>query len=286
MIKTGQKEVWKIYPKYPFIEASNLGRIRTKDRYVQVKGRGKRLIKGRILKQYSNGDDYVYVAFHTNGKTVHLRVHRIVATCFIPNPHGYPEINHLDNNPKNNSVSNLEWCTHEMNIAYKEKYGVSAKEATKELRKPLFAVNLETSEVLCFKSQGEAARQLGVSQGHISRVIKGELNQIGGYWFTEDKSEITEDKVREIKAKMIFRGGVIAISPETSDVFYFESQDEAAHQLGVNISNINNVIKGKRNRAGGYWFAYADENAVEKAREKFGDEISEKVKELMVENYD
>lgn len=52
MTDTKQKEVWKVYPKYPFIEASNLGRVRTKDRYVpNGNGRSKRLVKGRILKQ-------------------------------------------------------------------------------------------------------------------------------------------------------------------------------------------------------------------------------------------
>lgn len=55
MTDTKQKEVWKVYPKYPFIEASNLGRVRTKDRYVpNGNGRSKRLVKGRILKTTSS----------------------------------------------------------------------------------------------------------------------------------------------------------------------------------------------------------------------------------------
>ena len=45
-------------------------------------------------------------------------VHRAVALCYIPNPHGYPDINHKDRNHENNQVSNLEWCTLQYNNAY------------------------------------------------------------------------------------------------------------------------------------------------------------------------
>ena len=215
MTKANQREIWKTYPKFPFIEVSNLGRVRTKDRYVPSKNGSKRLIKGRILKQQLDHGGYLYVSLSVNGKQVKLKVHRIVATCFIPNPNDYPEINHIDNDPTNNVVSNLEWCTHKQNIAYKEKFGVSAKDAAKASRKALIAVN-----------------------------------------------------------------------PETAEVFLFESQNEAARQLGIRQGSINHVVEGERNKAGDYWFCNADENAVEKARSKFDDDIAKKVEELIGENYD
>ena len=56
-----KQEVWKQYPDYNFIEVSNLGKVRTKDRYVPVKGQDKRLIKSRILKQYRDKDGYMHV---------------------------------------------------------------------------------------------------------------------------------------------------------------------------------------------------------------------------------
>ena len=37
---------------------------------------------------------------------------------FIPNPLGYNEINHKDENKTNNKVDNLEWCSHDYNINY------------------------------------------------------------------------------------------------------------------------------------------------------------------------
>ena len=115
---TDEEVVWKTFPdpKYPFIEADQFGEIRTIDHYVQVKGQEKRLVKGHVLKQQRDRYGYMFVCFGVNGKTVNLKVHRIVATCFIPNPLGLPQVNHKDNNKTNNAVSNLEWCTLEYNM--------------------------------------------------------------------------------------------------------------------------------------------------------------------------
>ena len=43
-----EQEVWKVYPKYPWIEVSNLGRVRAKDRYVRNGKNSKRLIKSHV----------------------------------------------------------------------------------------------------------------------------------------------------------------------------------------------------------------------------------------------
>lgn len=204
------EEIWKTYPEYPFIEASNLGRIRTVDRWVTYKDGRKRFVKGHVLKQCPSTHGYMEVNFSVNGKMIHLKTHRVIAICFIPNPDNLPEVNHIDNDKTNNVVSNLEWCTHEYNIAYREKFGVSAAEA--------------------------------------------------------------------------FGHPVIAINIDTLEIFWFESQQEATRQLGVHQSNIYKVLKGQRNKTGGCWFTYVDENAVEKTRAKFGDEIAEKVEKLMCES--
>ena len=45
-------------------------------------------------------------------------VHRIVAETFINNPNNYKYVNHKDENPSNNCVTNLEWCTQKYNINY------------------------------------------------------------------------------------------------------------------------------------------------------------------------
>lgn len=271
-----EQEVWKTFPEYHFIEVSNLGRVRTKNRYVTRKNGNRQFIKGRVLKQQLNPCGYMYVGFRAKGKYVKLRVNRMIAITFIPNSNNYPEVNHIDCDPTNNRWNNLEWCTSKYNSQYREKYG-------KSLGKHVFGVNLKTFEVLQFSSISEASRQLGISQGNIHAVLNGEYLQANKYWFTEDRSEITEEKIREIKDNMRLCP-VIAINLNNFKVLWFESQHEAARQLGVNQASISNVIRGKQNKACEYWFCNADKNSVEKVRSKFGDEIAEKVEKLIREN--
>lgn len=54
-------------------------------------------------------------------------VHRIIAETFIPNPDNLPCVNHKDGNKLNNSVENLEWCTHSENTIHSFKKGLQKK---------------------------------------------------------------------------------------------------------------------------------------------------------------
>lgn len=61
-------------------------------------------------------------------------LHRLVATAFIPNPNGFPCINHKDEDKTNNNANNLEWCTYK----YNSNYGTATKRANEtKLQKKL-----------------------------------------------------------------------------------------------------------------------------------------------------
>lgn len=68
---------------------------------------------GHIKKPTSNhcGKGYLYVDLYESGRRGRFFVHRLVANAFISNPQNKPYINHIDGNPHNNLVKNLEWCT-------------------------------------------------------------------------------------------------------------------------------------------------------------------------------
>ena len=70
--------------------------------------------KGIKLKPQLNNKGYYMINLQG---TIYL-IHRLVALTYIPNPDNLPEVNHKDENPLNNNVSNLEWCTHKYNIRY------------------------------------------------------------------------------------------------------------------------------------------------------------------------
>ncbi len=100
--------------------------------YVSDKGRVKSINKiskkERILKFGDNGDKYSFIK--VKGKN--HRVHRLVAKPFIPNPDNKPMVNHIDGNRKNNDVKNLEWCTHQENMAHSKKMRAEAKEVNSQ----------------------------------------------------------------------------------------------------------------------------------------------------------
>ena len=65
-------------------------------------------------------DGYVKVRLIHQGKDKTMRVHRLVAEAFVPNPKNKDTVNHIDGNKQNNIVSNLEWVdrTEQMLHAY------------------------------------------------------------------------------------------------------------------------------------------------------------------------
>lgn len=256
-------EIWKSHPDIAGIEVSTLGRVRTLDR-VTSSEKITRFIKGQVLKQHDNHNGYMRVGFSVNGKRVDKLVHRLVGQTFIPNLNNSPEINHLDCDPTNNNVSNLEWCTHQENIAYRDKLGHTAKNNTP--KSSVFAVNLRTSKISHFHSRNEASHSLGVYRQNINAVIKGELKQTGGYWFKEDDGngiEIDKNKLNNIVDGTLFRDAVFAVNLKTQEVSRFKSQAEASRELGVFNSNISKVLKGEYNQTGGFWFVRDNGHAVD-----------------------
>jgi len=86
-------------------------------------GRVKNTKSGRILKFYSTRFNYNACKLSHGDYPKNFRAHRLVAQAFIPNPENKPCVNHIDNDPKNNTVSNLEWVTHRENTQHSLKQG-------------------------------------------------------------------------------------------------------------------------------------------------------------------
>ena len=156
-----KSETWKDVVGYEGLyEVSNKGNVYSVER-MDALGREQ---GGLVLKPKYNNRGYLMVSLYKNGKLKNRTVHRIVAEAFIPNPKGFLEINHKDENKSNNELFNLEWCTREHNV----KYGTSIERISKKVR----AVNIGTGEVVTFNSTQEAGRK-GYSASGVSRACRG-----------------------------------------------------------------------------------------------------------------
>lgn len=113
-------EEWRDVCSYEgYYQVSNKGRVKSLDRTVSHSyENGRRVLKERVLSISVNSKGYLCVMFSKNGKTKPMRIHRMVAQAFIPNPNNLPEVNHKDEDKTNNNVENLEWCTHLYNIRW------------------------------------------------------------------------------------------------------------------------------------------------------------------------
>jgi len=88
---------------------------------------------GGFLKSRINNHGYLVIHLSHKGKQKNLYIHRLVALSYIPNPENKPQVNHIDGNPLNNKISNLEWCTPKENVHHAIKIGLF-EESKKRMR--------------------------------------------------------------------------------------------------------------------------------------------------------
>tara|TARA_R110000803_G_scaffold149977_1_gene215415 strand:+ start:169 stop:759 length:591 start_codon:yes stop_codon:yes gene_type:complete len=102
-------EIWKDITNYEkTYQVSNLGKIRSKDRWVPCKGNSLRLVKGKVRKIFQNKNGYIIATLCQNNKLKTFIVHQLVCQAFLPNFIKGTEINHKDGIKSNNIISNLE----------------------------------------------------------------------------------------------------------------------------------------------------------------------------------
>jgi len=153
------EEIWK--PVVGFetrYEVSNMGRIRSLPHETLIEQRnGKSYIlkkKGMYVTPQPRRHGYLAVWLYGNGGNngragKQYSVHRIVAEAFIPNPQGYTEVNHINEDKSDNRACNLEWCSHVQNSNHGtrgERIGRRNRENNKRRREEA-AANLSFREV-------------------------------------------------------------------------------------------------------------------------------------------
>ena len=176
-------EIWKDIEGFEGLyQVSNMGRVKSLER-IKWNGRDYCKIPERIRKPQNNGNGYLYVMLWKDGKGKKYLVHRLVASVFCENPHGYTEVNHLDECKTNNCADNLEWCSRSYNMTYNGR----ANKVGKKISKPVIAIDKRTGLILEFVSCIEAERETGIDHSNICDCCKGKRNSAGGfYWMYDD----------------------------------------------------------------------------------------------------
>lgn len=180
------KEIWKDIKGYEgFYQISNLGRVRSLDRLVN----GNHItcdfqtMKGKILTGSMDKLGYVRVLLRRNRAYDSQLVHRLVAIAFIDNPKNLPYINHKDENPSNNRVDNLEWCTAQYNVTY----GTCQERINKFKIRRVNQYDKDGNFIKTWDSLKSAAASINCAQQNISRCCRNRCKTCGGYiWKYDD----------------------------------------------------------------------------------------------------
>ena len=165
------EELWKDIPNYEGLyEASNLGRIRTKDgKVTYTKLHGERKWKQRILKPKKCRDYNLCgyrVSLWKDGKHKDFLVARLVCTTWHENLIDTKmTVNHKDGNRLNNRIENLEWLSLSDNIRHGFENNFYKQDKT-------VLISCETNEKFEFRSQSVAGEFLGRNHGYINCLIK------------------------------------------------------------------------------------------------------------------
>ena len=196
---TSEVEEWRDVQGYEGLylisnlgQVQSLGRVRSqRNVYTEIT----RVYTGKILSQRIGKAGYQYVNLYSLDKRTTKKIHRLVAEAFLENPENKPQVNHIDGNKLNNTVTNLEWNTSKENIVHGYNIGL--------IPRCPFGVNSANYKgpVHAINAKGELEFSMHGSQDFINKgftvdgvkdVLRGRSKSHRGYIFTR---EILNDPV-------------------------------------------------------------------------------------------
>ena len=158
---------------------------------------------GKTIKWLISRHGYYYCHLWANNGNRYIRMHRLLALAFIPNPNNYPLVRHLNDIKTDNRLENLAWGTMSENIKdsiKNGKYNQEASEKARNIGRKISSTKC-SKKVLCietntiFDSTKEAGDWLGVNGAGISGCCRGKYKTIKGYhwkYVEEDRNGIED----------------------------------------------------------------------------------------------
>jgi hypothetical protein len=176
-------EIWRDIKDYEGLyQVSNLGRVKSLKRTRINKGGSTSIVKETILTPLKTDRGYLQVRLYKDGKNKLLRIARLVAEAFIPNPDNLPTVDHINRIRTDNRVENLRWATMDLQVKNRDTEGIIEKMINKpSLSKSVKQYTLDGQLVAEYPSIAEASRQTGTSHSKIVLVCQGKRKTAGGY---------------------------------------------------------------------------------------------------------
>lgn len=246
MIQVMTKEEWRpVVGHEGLYEVSNYGRVKSLPRTVIRRNGSPLPVSGGIIRPYINTHGYYHYNLYRNKKTRKVGAHRLVAEAFLPNPKKYGYINHKDENPLNNFVDNLEWCTQSYNI----NYGTCIERMKATKRRTIICRSVEqyTRDGLFVKEHRcarDAAKEVGVSDDAIMYCCNTNSQKTlpGGFQW---KFKGSDKMIRPYPV-------IVQLDIKGNKVATYNRIKDAEDATGISHVLIIKCIQGKAHTAKGY----------------------------------
>ena len=176
-----KKEEWATISNYEGkYQVINMGRIKSLSRIEN--GFTERILNPVTIRGYR------YIGLSTKGKTKLVRVHRLVAIHFIPNPVNKPTVNHKNGIKYDNRVDNLEWATCGENNKHAIDTGLKKVLKGESVNNAMLS-NAQALEIFNSKEDNNIlSSQYNVSVGQIRAIKRGSRwSSITGKHFNSPK---------------------------------------------------------------------------------------------------
>lgn len=238
-------ENWKKVEGFDNYSVSDLGNLRNDK-------------TGRIFNGTVDAIGYKHVRLVKDGKYYLRKVHRLVATAFIPNPDDKPLVDHFNEKKTDNRACNLRWVTYKENLdAYLDRR--DRKYGQNPVQRRLAQYDINGDLIAVHKNCRDASKKTGIPYPGIYRAACGKMRTCKNYvWrFLDEEPEQHMDFITDGRLKHI-------IMKDGENTIEFGSIKEAAlhiEKLGIALAkkayaNISFCLHGRTKTAYGYKFEY------------------------------
>lgn len=178
------EEIWRPVRGYEGLyEVSNFSRVKSLPRVRTVHRRNKVFTQSfpeKILVPLLSSNGRYHYTLYKNGKQKSISRASIVASAWVEGYQDGYEVNHKDENGQNDSIENLEWCSH----LYNMRYGTRTERAIKHMiakKGKRVVAKLKSGEIVeVFNTISDACRKYGCASTNVSKCCSGKIKSLLG----------------------------------------------------------------------------------------------------------
>jgi hypothetical protein len=217
-------EEWHIIKDFPNYSVSNFGNVKNN--------------KTNKIMKLCIKSGYYHIGLSNNIIRKVLKVHRLVAFAFIENPNNKLEVNHINKNKCDNSITNLEWSTRKENNQHRSNGLIY----TSNKNKPINRLDKKSREILekynsiedagIWASENKLTSNYHNGRNAIGNCVNGLSNSAYGFRWEYINNNLQYEEWREINYKKIF-GEVILIGKK----YYVSNLGRFKNSYGTIMDN-------------------------------------------------